>query len=191
MQMFLFKGLGEPKKMGRRNYNRLKISEIHERIINSLGDRAISLSDHQAKPLIIKTTGAISHKFRIYAFNCNNPPGGRPLNEYKIVLTVGQEPGQRGNFDNSDGCISIVLGYIADLDVFVLWDTSKHKNFAFNKNLQVKGDTILNSLAKSLSFQQRKTIHGIETIIAARSTLLYEALLKRVEILIHDLTSGI
>jgi len=177
--------------MSRQKYNHLKITDIHQRIVDSLGDHAILLSDQLTKPLIIETTGFISHKFRIYAFNCNNPPGGRPHNEYKIVLNVGQESGQRGNFDNSDGCIAIALGYILDFDVFVLWDTSKHINFAFNKNLQVKGDTVLDSLANGLSFQQRKTNQGLETIIVARSSLLYEALLKRVEILINELISGV
>jgi predicted neuraminidase len=175
--------------MSRQKYNSLKTTAIHQIIIDKLGNGAKLLSDPLKKPLILETTGAKSHKFRIYSFNCNNPPGGRPDNEYKIVLNVGQDKGQRGNFDNSDGCIAIVLGYVFDYDVFVLWDTRKHINFAFNKNLQVKGDTVLSALANRMSFQERKTKQGLETIVAVRSSFLYEGLLKRVEILIHELTT--
>jgi hypothetical protein len=126
-------------------------------------------------------------KFRIYAHNCGNPPGGRPIDEYKIVLNVGQQYGQKGNFDYSDGCIALVIGYVLDHDVFVLWDANKHKDFAFNKNLQVRAETILRALAYPISLQKRRTKNGIETIIATRQMYLIAAMNKRIDILYEDI----
>jgi hypothetical protein len=152
-----------------------------------IGRPIIDHSDTAIKPLVIETRKPYG-KFRIYIFNCGNPPGGRPLGEYKIVLNVGQEYGQPGNFDYSEECFAIVAGYVKQFDVFVFWDSSKHKNFAYNKNLQVKAETILNALANPISLQIRKTKNGTdETILASRSEYLLEALNKRIEILYNEM----
>lgn len=156
-------------------------------IAKTLGDSVVGYSDPSLKPFIIEVKDPSPRKYRIYAFNCNNPPGGRPIDEYKIVLNVGQDYGRHGNFDYSDSCIAIVIGYVNELDVFVLWDASKHKNFSYNKNLQVKSKTIINALAKQLSLQKRKTYNGDEIIIAARSEYFACALNKRMEILFKDI----
>lgn len=159
---------------------------MQEYIIKVLGETVIFSSDTSIKPLVVKVDKPKPYKFRIYVFNCNNPPGGRSIDEYKIVLNVGQDFGQMGNFDYSEGCFAIVAGYVSQLDVFVLWDATKHMNFAYNKNMQVKSETILHALAFPISFQKRRTHNGTEVIIAARSQYLLEALDKRIELLCQE-----
>lgn len=171
----------------REKLNSLAIKKIHEMILESLSNKIESNSNISHKPLVIQLKNPTPYKFRIYAFNCNNPPGGRPLGEFKIVLNVGQEYRERGNFDDSEGCIPIVLGYVNSHEVYVIWDAKKHVNFAYNKNLQVKSVTILEALANKISYQKRNTQKGIETVIAARKNYLYEALIKRMDILIHEI----
>lgn len=176
--------------MSRRNRGEvISIKNLQEYIVKTLGDSVENHSEVSNKPLIIEMKEPYNRKYRIYAFNCNNPPGGRPINEYKIVLNVGQEQGQRGNFDYSNGCFPIVIGYVKQHDVFVLWDSTKHKDFGFNKNMQVKSETILRALASPISLQKRRTWNGEETIIAARSEYLIDALNKRISLL-HDEMAG-
>lgn len=173
--------------MKRHSQSNLSIRDLHNLIIQSLSDSIIWYSSPSIKPMVVEVKIPSIRKFRIYAHNCGNPPGGRPIDEYKIVLNVGQQYGQKGNFDYSEGCIALVIGYVFNHDVFVLWDANKHKDFAFNKNLQVRSETILRALAYPISFQERRTKNGIETIIAARQTYLRAAMNKRIDILYEDI----
>ena len=166
--------------------NGLSVKKLQEYFINSLGDAVVSKSVTTIKPLLMDIKKPYPLKFRVYLFNCGNPPGGRSIDEYKIVLNVGQAASTRGNFDTSEGRFALVAGYVRNYDIFVFWDTSKHKNFGYNKNLQVKAETILNALADTTSQQQRSTQNGKETIIAARSEYLLEAIMERMELLYKE-----
>jgi hypothetical protein len=161
--------------------------ELNNILLDTLGDAVLYHSDISNRPLIIELSKPSLRKFRVYFFNCNNPPGGRPIDEYKIVLNLGQVYGQVGNFDYSDGCLVLVMGYVSKFDTFILWDASKHKDFAFNKNMQVKVQTILAALGYPISTQQRRTDNGIETILSARRAHLLDAINLRVELLYKDL----
>ena len=116
----------------------IPIKEVHEKIIHALSNVITYSSCTSDKPLIVGLNEPVPYKFRIYAFNCSNPPGGRPIDEYKVVLNVGQDYGEIGNFDYSDGCLAIVLGYINKYDVFVLWDTMKHINLLTIRTCRLK-----------------------------------------------------
>ena len=174
--------------MSRRNRGEvISIKNLQEYIVKTLGDSVENHSEVSNKPLIIEMKEPYNRKYRIYAFNCNNPPGGRPINEYKIVLNVGQEQGQRG-IDYSDGCFLIVIGMLNNM-MYLFMDSTRHKDFGFNKNMQVKSETILRALASPISLQKRRTWNGEETIIAARSEYLIAALNKRISLL-HDEMAG-
>lgn len=168
----------------------LPIKELQKHFIISLGDAIVNKSVTTTKPLLMDIKKPYPLKFRVYLFNCGNPPGGRSIDEYKIVLNVEQAYGTRGNFDNSDGRFALVAGYVRNYDIFVFWDASKHKNFAYNKNLQVKAETILNAFVNTTSQQQRYTQNGQETIIAARSENLLEAIMKRMELFFKEALEG-
>lgn len=165
----------------------LPIKALQEHFVNCLKDAVESRSNIAIKPLLVNIKKPYSLKFRVYLFNCGNPPGGRPIDEYKVVLNVGQSYGTRGNFDISDGRFALVVGYVCTYDIFVLWDSSKHKNFAYNKNLQVKANTILNAFVNPTSQQQRRTNNGEEIILAARSEYLLQAIMERVDIMYTEL----
>lgn len=177
--------------MAKRNKSTaIPIKDLQDYIVTSLSTSVSKLSNTEEKPLLIDLVKPRPVKLRIYAFNCGNPPGGRPVNEYKIVLNVGQNYGDKGNFDYSDGYFPIVLGYVNSYDVFVLWDASKHKDFAYNKNMQVKSDTILTALAENISSQVRRTNNGPERILAARSEYLLDAIYKRIDLLYDEMTEA-
>ncbi len=168
----------------------LTTSELNKYFIRCLGDSLVDSSDVNEKPLCVKVKMPEEKKLRVYLYNSGNPPGGRPLGEYKIVLNVGQPYGCRGNFDYSDGYIVLLIGYIEAHDVFVFWDATRHKDFAFNKNLQVKATTVLTALANELSYQNRKTDNGTEIVIAARAENLKLAIRKRIDLMVEQMIEG-
>ena len=121
-------------------------------------------------------------KLRVYLFTCSNPPGGRSPDEYKFNLNV---PGQvgRGNFDTSDNAFIILAGYLADedpeMDVWILWDASMHKNFAMNSNVQTKAELINNARFEKVATLEK---NNGEIVVAARSKYLSEAIKVRNDI---------
>ncbi len=175
--------------MNRTRGKYLKTLSLHEKVINALNGEVISFSDLKIKPLEIEIQKPKPLKFRIYVYNCGNPPGGRPIDEYKIVLNVGQENGEKGNFDFSKGYFAVVMGYVIQYDVFVIWDATKHENFAFNKNLQVKSESIINALGNKIILQERKTKLGQEKIITIRSKYLIDGLFKRIDLLCDEIVN--
>jgi len=158
-------------------------AEQHNKLLQALGDAVVSYSDPNQRPLEVEISDPFPVKLRIYLFTCSNPPGGRAPNEFKFNLNV---PGQegRGNFDTSDNCFILLAGYVADedpdLDVWVLWDATMHKNFAKNANVQTKAELI--QLAKVQDVASLDKSNG-ERVLASRGCYLTKAIQIR-----NDLT---
>jgi hypothetical protein len=163
---------------------------LHEKLISALGHEVVINSDISKKPLEIMIKDVSPFKFRVYMFNCNNPPGGRPMNEYKIVLNTGQDPGSRSDFNASGGYMPLLIGYVKNLELFVIWDTSKHSDFAFNANCQVKSEVVYKALYETISSQNRRTKKGNEVVLVCRSNYLKEAIKKRMVILLDEMVGG-
>ena len=153
---------------------------IRKCFMDCLGSTVKMHSPLEKKPLLLDLELPFPMKLRVYAYTCSNPPGGRALDEYKTVLNVGQPDKQVGNFDFSEGRIVIVTGYVESHQVFVLWDATKHKNFGFNKNLQVKQGTIIKATQNRTATQVRKTNGGNEIVIAVHTNHLLEGINQRI-----------
>jgi hypothetical protein len=121
-------------------------------------------------------------------YNATRPPGGRPLGEHKVQLIVpGQSRGQRGSFDNDGGRIVLLVGYAAEEDVFVLWDAGLYSDFAWSRNVQVKGRTIIDATAGKIATQERQLRpatgkSAVETVLAVKARNLAEAIERRMEL---------
>lgn len=158
-------------------------AEQHKKFVDALGDAVVFHSDINQRPLEIEISRPFPLRLRTYLFTCSNPPGGRDPNEYKFNLNV---PGQsgRGTFDTSDSCFIILAAHVADedpdMDVWVLWDATMHKNFAMNANVQTKAELIQNARFEKVATLEKTS--G-EVVIAARSKYLTEAIKLR-----NDLT---
>ena len=106
--------------------------------------------------------------------------------EYKIqVIVPGQERGARSQFDYSDGRLGLLAAYVrmseaVDSGVFVLWDASKHQEFSYSANVQVKTETIIEALCIPVAEGIR---NNNEIILAAQQKHLLAAIKRRVEIM--------
>src|SRR5579872_2608839 len=102
---------------------RLSVGDLHRKFLEALNHSVAGHSEIEAKPLEVDLNVPLPPRLRVYMYNATYPPGGRTMGEHKIQLIVpGQERGARGNFDSSGGRIPLLVGYRADLQIFMLWD---------------------------------------------------------------------
>jgi hypothetical protein len=114
-------------------------------------------------------------RLRVYLWNCTNPPGGRALDEYKIqVILPGQQRGERGQLDYSDGRLPIIGALVRDGDdvSFAFWDADKHSDFAYSGNMQVKADVIVESFVRRCL--KRSEITMKESSVPDRDTCMMQ-----------------
>jgi excisionase family DNA binding protein len=175
---------------------RISQTEMHERFIAALGKRALRHGPTSAKPLEIDLGGQLPVRIRVYMFNATRPPGGRPTGEHKVQLIVpGQRRGERGSFDHGDDRVVLLVGYVAEEDVYVLWDAGLYANFAWSRNVQVKVETIIEATAGKLAtqFRQLRPAEGpaiVETLLAAPTERLAEAIDTRIQLSRQRLIEG-
>ena len=140
---------------------RLSKQALNTIFIEGLGDHIVWHSDISSFPLLVDLQPRNLH-LRVYLWNCTNPPGGRTLDEYKIqVILPGQQRGERGQLD-----------------------ADKHSDFAYSGNMQVKVDAIVESLCTRISESVR---NNNERIVCARPQYLYDAIIRRMDIMHEDL----
>jgi hypothetical protein len=155
-------------------------TELHERLIAALGvrDAPTSLED---VPLLLEVP-RIAVPLAIWAFTLTSPPGGRHPAESKIQIIVpGQGRGQRGNFVGPPGRFKVLAGVHAAEDLFVLWDAYKYKDFAWSRNVQVRGPLLWDASVSGMALGTRNLAAGAETVIVARGDRLVEAIRERIE----------
>ena len=170
----------------------MRSNPLFEVFLDSLGNVSSHSSDGGLNPLVVDADiDMMPIRLVTYIYNCIDPQGGRPSGEYKINISLrGQTTGQRCNFDYDAGFV-LLVGYIKNFDVFVLWDAYKHKDFAHRSNLQVRQSTILDALVDGISTQQRRIRNSDrkEIVICCTSRNLEKAILHRYYDYIDDMCS--
>lgn len=168
---------------------RLSKHDLNEKFVNGLDTHVLWHSDLKTSPLLLDLQPR-KLQLRVYLWNCTNPPGGRALDEYKInVILPGQKPHTRARLDYSEGRTPIIAALIRDGDdeVFALWDADMHDDFSYSANMQVKADVII----RALCARNAETIrHNSERIICARPEHLYDAVIRRMDIMQEQLLEG-
>lgn len=154
----------------------LSTEQLHSVLLDSLGESVVWNSDTAEKPLQVDLR--LPHPPRLQAYVYNLVEGAaisRPR-EYKISIRVpGQKVGDYGSFANVPDRFNLLIGYRADLDVFVLWDVSLHPQFKAGGNIQVSSKSVLEAAASGLArhFRQLRSVGKTEIVfICQRSTLL-------------------
>lgn len=160
--------------------------------MNYMKDSLISHTDPAVKPLCVDLALPLPERLRIYAYNCTHPTGGRTVGEHKIQLMVpGQRRGQRGSFDFSDGRIVLLLGYVSDVEVFVMWDAGLYAEFPYSRNVQITAEKVIAAFAGNIVTQIRHLRGGVvESVVATRGENLKDALLLRQKLTLDRLLAG-
>lgn len=144
--------------------------ELHKAFLRPLGGRVLNYSDLDEKPLVVDLTLPLPPRLRIYMYSL--VVGGKSRkHEYKAVLRLPAQPvGHYDSFDHSGDRLALLVGFHADLDVFVLWDASLHPRFKNGGNIQIKDTTVLAAAAYGRSEQIRQLSGGQrELVIACQS----------------------
>jgi len=155
---------------------------IHRAFLAPLQAELCWCSDLGSKPLLIDLGYPHPPRLRVYLYTLVHGPGEKRRREYKVVLrTPGQPLNQYGSFDHSDERFTVVGGYDADLDVFVLWDAVLHPRFKNGGNLQVRDEVVRTAAALGTAEQIRNLGSGHrELVLACQSSTLARALVARV-----------
>ena len=160
---------------------RLSVEQLHRTFLDSLNGLVASHSDVDTKPLEVDLKNPLPPKLRVYIYNATYPPGGRTMGEHKIQLIVpGQERGTRANFDSSGGRIPLLVGYRADLRIFMIWDAELYQDFSYSRNVQVMPETVYEAFARGIGKQKRNLWTGEgEIVITSDARHLDQAILER------------
>ena len=107
---------------------RLTAKQLNELFVADLGEAYCIKSEIEKKPLLISPVANPEIIYKVYIYNCTNPPGGRTLDEYKIQLILpDQGRGNRGHLDETDGTIILIVGFAiydaCENGVWVIWET--------------------------------------------------------------------
>jgi hypothetical protein len=121
-------------------------------------------SDIREKPMEVDFNPQFfPEKIRLYLYTISHPPGGRGYGdndvEFKITIKLPEhEPNgnTKANFDDSGERTPILAGFEEDYFVFVLWDAMGYRDISYNRNIQVKGSTIIEATARGISYQFRR-----------------------------------
>src|SRR5947208_2742685 len=145
---------------------RLSVEELHRTFLEALNGAVLSHSAPDVKPLEVDLEGPLPPKLRVYLYNATYPPGGRTMGEHKIQLIVpGQGRGECANFDMSGGRIPLLVGYRADLRIFMLWDADLYVDFSYSRNVQVKPETVYEAFAQGIGREQRKLKGNLKSAV--------------------------
>lgn len=154
---------------------RFTAKQLNNLFLSDLGEMFCVKSDIDKKPLLISPVVTPEITYKVYIYNCTNPPGGRTLDECKIQLILpNQGRGNRGHLDESDGTIILIVGFAIydsiENGVWVIWETNKHREFAYSANLQVKMGSLLDTITNKC-FHTKKPGNGELIVVSDREHL--------------------
>lgn len=155
---------------------------LNEAFLRPLKGCTVWHSEVAEKPLCVDLSLPNPPRLRVYVYTLVGGVGTVRPTEYKVVLRLpGQAVGETDSFDHSDGRLALLVGYRADLDVFVLWDASLHHYFTNGSNIQVRDATVHSAASSGGAVQTRALSTGVtELVIACQSWNLLRAINDRV-----------
>lgn len=126
--------------------------------------------------------------FKIYIWNtiftCEKT-NNRPKDEYRINFNIYPRTVQW-----SPDSLPVYCGYCADYNVFILWDSRRHKRDISRQNMQIKESALISGFSCSYYLHDRYVDRGIETVIVCTPDYFVRALKERYSIYLDDLCSG-
>lgn len=100
--------------------------------------------------------------------------------ESKIQLIApNQNRQERGSLEGPSAHSRLLVGVHPVEELFVLWDAYKHSDFAYSKNVQVRGELLWDAKTFGIATTTRRLASGTETVLAATRQKLYEAIVRR------------
>lgn len=147
--------------------------ELHNAFVKALGSNVTSISDITYRPFLVTLSNPLPLTIEVYLFPALNPMGGRSAHEYKInLLLQDHKPREKRNFPTNDHFL-ILVSYVQDFKIFVLFDPYSHKEFTPNTNVQFPDSLVFQAMLNGIAWFRKKS--G-EVLIASTSRRLIEAL---------------
>lgn len=143
-------------------------------------------SSYSENPLVVTLSLPERIKVRVYFYYSDEE-----IISGKITLSYLEKDSERETyFDYSDVNFVMAIGFIHDEDVFVIWDTSKHKDLALSRKLKIDSAAVISTYVVPIAQTEVNAPLGKEIILLAKSVHLLEAINKRIELTITGLVQG-
>lgn len=156
---------------------------------NQLGEHLVDFVYDKGNPWIVKVDfEAFPDTWVVYHQICR-PDKRRSTTEYRIILNAnGQGAKEYRYFDTTAG-FALLIGYVEEYDVFVLWDPYKSPKFAHNRSFQVELSSITNAAFGDIFIQEKqlRKNKGTESIICCKSEDLVGAVKLRYKLYCDDI----
>jgi hypothetical protein len=178
-------------------------SYLHRVLLRALGRAVEHLPEDdelRQKPLVVDLAAPLPSRLRFYVYEATQHASERQQGTFKVQLTSGiarsGSDSTRLYFDRTDNIRPVLTGYHPDWRLFILWDADLHDlgdGFPYSKNVQAPPDIVWGALARGLAQGSRRLKKPpiTETIVAARSSRLAEALELRIRLSNQALCEGI
>jgi hypothetical protein len=163
--------------------------DLHRRFVDCLGSfvaTELTPMTAGAKPLDLTCGPPLPRSLRLYVFNCTDHPSERKAGDYRIQLRLpGQHRRQRSRLELEMSRLVLLAGYVAEFDVFVLWDANAHAEFPYSKGVQVSAPTVHEAAIRGMGEQRRGVRRGggyLERVLAVRADKLVDGIQRRKEL---------
>ncbi|MFJ3586802.1 hypothetical protein ACIPPS_31865 [Streptomyces sp. NPDC090127] len=154
----------------------------------------------RGKPILLRLRPPLPLRVRLYLFRATQHASERQAGTFRIQLTVGEpvphSERRRFRFDRSDNVRCLLAGYHAELRTFILWDADMQDaggGYPWSKGVQAPPSVVFGAVARGIAeeVRQLRRPNRVETIIAARSGHLAEAIERRVSLSLHSISGEV
>ena len=161
----------------------LSLLQLNTLFVSDLKESFVLKNGLNEKPILVVPKALPNVMYKVYIYNCTNPVGGRSLDECKIQLKLPKQPkGMRGVLDESDGTNILIVGFFRlddrDNGAWIIWETDKHREFAYSTNLQIKVGFIYDTIVKKYFYTKKKGNSEI-VVLSNRDSLVDAIDLRR------------
>ncbi len=154
-------------------------------IIESLEPILLSHSNKQDQSFVLELKPPLPNLIRIYLTDMRI---SLSKDAYVARLIFGNKRGEVWNFDNTDVSYTVLCGYIDELNMFILFDTSFHTNISYHKKISVPIEMVY----KAISYEQifKRITNNKEIVIIVPPNKFIQGLEQRYELHLQNLISG-
>ena len=125
----------------------------------------------------------------VYQASGPNRQGGKAYYKLQLILP-GQRRGDLGDYELNPGEFPLVIAFVPDRDVFVLWDANLHSGERYAFALTVKEDDVLQALGGEIVVSRRKSKGRVEQVISVHRSSLVKGIGKRWELTLKTCAEG-
>jgi hypothetical protein len=141
------------------------------------------------RPVAVELQHPLALRIAAFVYQARGPwyQGGKGYYKLQLILP-GQGRDAAGSYNLTDGAFPVLAAYVADHEIFILWDAQLHEGKRYGFTLTASENAVLGALGTGVVTETRTTASGEEQVILAHRSSLKAALQARWDATIARLT---